>query len=373
MKKSILLLLCLLTLLASQVCNAQTEMAAEAPQYRTVIDHAGFESQVPTEINRIVIGNSMPLCAILAIYLNSAEPLVGIHPIHMSAAENSILSELYPEILDAETGYIKGNELNIEEVLRLNPDIVIGASGETADKLRAAGVPAITVSASDWNFDPIETYKQWIRLFDQIFGKEGDSDIVFETSTAIYDDIQERVSEIEEADRKKILFLFQYTDTAIQVSGPKHFGQYWATAAGGINVGQDLDGSAVVVNMEQVYAWNPDIIFISNFTPAQPEDLYTNAIANDVWDEVNAVKNHQVYKMPLGLYRTYVPGPDTPITLQWLAKTVYPELFEDLDITEAARSYYGNVYGVDLTDEQIDAMFNPPSNAANGMRHIGTK
>ena len=47
-----------------------------------------------------------------------------------------------------------------------------------------------------------------------------------------------------------------------------------------------------------------------------------------------------VYKMPLGMYRSYTPGIDTPITLLWMAKTAYPARFEDIDVTQRAIDYY---------------------------------
>ena len=108
------------------------------------------------------------------------------------------------------------------------------------------------------------------------------------------------------------------------------------------------------------------MIFITNFTECQPEDLYTNAINGDDWSSVAAVQNQQVYKMPLGTYRTYTPSSDTPLTLLWLAQKVYPEKFADLDLNARVKEYYSEIYGVELTDEQVEAMYNPPAEAAAG-------
>ena len=118
--------------------------------------------------------------------------------------------------------------------------------------------------------------------------------------------------------------------------------------------------------MEQVYSWNPDVILITNFTKAQPDDLYNNSIGANDWSGVKAVQDKRVYKMPLGMYRSYTPGADTPITLLWLAKTVYPELFSDIDVTGEAQTYYKDVFGVDLTAQQIESIFAPTSAAGEG-------
>ena len=71
--------------------------------------------------------------------------------------------------------------------------------------------------------------------------------------------------------------------------------------------------------------------------------------------------------MPLGMYRSYTPGADTPITLLWLAKSVYPELFEDVDITKETKEYYKKVFDVELTDEQAEKIFKPSLQAGSGM------
>ena len=69
----------------------------------------------------------------------------------------------------------------------------------------------------------------------------------------------------------------------------------------------------------------------------------------------------------MGIYRAYTPSADTPITLLWMAKTIYPELFSDIDVTAEAKAYYKTVYGVELSDEQAASIFAPASEAAGGV------
>ena len=146
-------------------------------------------------------------------------------------------------------------------------------------------------------------------------------------------------------------------------SGKNFFGQYWADAIGAKNAAEEVtaDNSNAVITMEQVYQWDPDIVMIANFTTAQPEDILNSTIGGYDWSSVKAVLDGAVYKMPLGTYRSYTPSTDTPVTFLWMAKTVYPGLFEDIDITAEVRDYYQELYGVTLTGEQIDRMYNPSS------------
>ena len=350
---------------SSDVTIAETEVAqAETVEKRTFVDDAGVEMEVPEKIDRIVVG-AWQMAAPLAVYLGGGEKIVGMAPASMKAAENGLLGEMYPELLDAETEFYNGGDINMEELLKLDPDIVIGVGEEQAEAIRAAGIPATVVSVSKWDYDVIETYDHWLETFDAIFGGSAYGKDVTEYSNQVQSAIMEKVSAIPAEDRKKVMILFAYSDATMSTSGKGFFGQSWCDLTGAINVGEGIEslGSAAI-NMEQVYEWNPDVIIITNFTTAQPEDLYNNTIGSDDWSSVNAVKNKQVYKMPLGIYRSYTPGADTPVTLQWFAKAVYPELFQDMDVEQIAKDYYKDFYGFELTDEQLENMFNPPSEAS---------
>ena len=334
-----------------------------------IVDHAGYEVEVPYEIERIAVGGILPLPSVLAVFFDSADKIVGMAPNSMSAAENGLLGELYPEILNAETGYINGSDVNLEELMKLDPDVVFynASQKEQGDQLRNAGFAAVAISVNKWEYNSIETLNEWIKLLSEIFPDNEKSELVANYSKEIYDMVQGRVAEIPEEERERVFFLYKYTDTSMETSGAKFFGQFWADAAGAVNVAEELTtDNQVAANMEQIYTWNPSTIFITNFTEAQPEDLYTNAIGNYDWSAIDAVQNEKVFKMPLGMYRSYTPGVDTPVTLLWFAKTTYPELFEDIDMVQETKDYYMEVFGVELTDEQAASIFAPEANVGAG-------
>ena len=178
------------------------------------------------------------------------------------------------------------------------------------------------------------------------------------------------MKDLPAADRERLFFLFQYSDTTLLTSGRQFFGQWWADAIGAKNVATELENdNSVAVNMEQVYTWDPDLIFITNFNTYYPDDLYNNTVEGYDWSAVSAVKNKRVYKMPLGMYRSYTPGVDCPVTLLWMAKTAYPDLFEDIDVIADAKAYYKEVFGIDLTDEQAQSIFEPAQSAGEGFSY----
>ena len=384
MKKLICLLLAAVLALSLAACGGApapettvpTETAGEtapettaAPTTHTVVDHLDNAVEVPYEVNRIVVCDIYPLPSALTVFFDSAEKIVGMPAPSMTAAANGLLGQLYPQILDAQTGFIDGSTINMEELLKLQPDVVFYSASQPqeGEQLRNAGIPALAVSVNKWQYNAIETLNNWIDLLSQVFPENDKTQVVREYSDKMYDLVQQRVSTLEEADRQRVFFLFQYTDTNMLTSGKQFFGQWWADAIGAVNVAQELEkDNSVAVNMEQVYAWNPSLIFVTNFTKFGPEDLYNNTVGTYDWSAVDAVKNHQVYKMPLGMYRSYTPGVDTPVTLLWLAKSAYPQLFNDIDLIAETKAYYQEVFGIVLTDEQASAIFAPPAEAGTG-------
>ena len=371
MKKMISLLLILAMVLTMTACGSapETSTAEPAPKTHIVVDHNGNEVELPYEINRIAVCGILPLPSVIAIFFDSAEKIVGMSGTSMTAAANSLLGELYPEILTAETGFIDGTSVNVEELLKLQPDVVFyhASQKEVGDTLRRAGFPAVAVSVNKWNYNCIETLNNWISLLSEIFPDNDKTAVVEEYSNKMYDLVQNRVANLPEASRQRAFFLYQYSDTVMMSSGKNFFGQWWCDAIGAVNVGEAVEtDNQITINMEQVYAWNPSLIFITNFTTAGSEDLYNGTIGNDDWSAIQAVQDKNVYKMPLGMYRSFTPGVDTPVTLLWLAKTAYPDLFADIDIIAETKTYYKEVFGIDLTDDQAASIFNPTIEAAAG-------
>lgn len=351
---------------AEEDASAEKTEIAEA-QTRTVIDHLGNEVVIPAEINTIVTTSITPMPSVYCMFAGSAERLIGMSPSSKVAAENSLLATIMPEIKDVSTEFMTGGEVNVEELVAMNPDVVFCSASKEDEynKLKAAGLTVVAVSVSQWGSDSVETFEGWITLLGEVLGEEDKATGITEYGRKVYSMIQERVASVEESERPRVMFLYNYKDGVIKTSGNSHFGQYWAEAAGAVNVAQEHDAGGLEINMEQIYEWDPDMIFITNFVPYLAEDLYNNAgFEGHDWSVVRAVQEENVYKCPLGVYRWYPPSSDTPLMLLWMAQTIYPELFEDINLEEEMKEYYKNFYNIELTDEDIVKIFHPTREAA---------
>lgn len=366
-KRVISFVLILAALAAITACAPTDKKDAAATH--VVIDHNGNKVTVPTDIQRIAVCDIYPLPSVLAVFFDSASKLVGIPQQSMAPAKAGLLGELYPEILNAKTDYINGTEVDIEKLMTLKPDVVFYSAGdeELGKQLRNAGFAAIAVSPSKWDYDCIETLDHWIELLNELFPKNSKGDTVAAYAKAKYDFVQERIGTLLEDEKEDVFFLFQYNDSTLLSSGARSFGHFWANAIGANDVaGGPEANNSVPVTMEQIYEWNPSVILMTNFNTATPDDLYNNTVGNYVWDGIDAIESGRVYKMPLGIYRSYTLGADTPVTLLWLAQTVYPELFSDVDILQETKDYYKEIFSIDLTDEQAASIFAPAVDGGSG-------
>ena len=371
MKKSILAAVsAVFMLVSSGYANGSKEKASKPSEsaFRTIVDHTGKEVVIPAEVNRIVIGSILPLPSVYCMYTGSTEKLVGMHPSSMAAAKNSYLATVFPEISKIDTSFVQNGAINVEQLLKLKPDVVFYVAGNDEERqiYENAGIPAVGFSTTRSGYNSVETYADWISLLGQIFGDTGRAKQIIEEGRNVQNAILERVNKLSDSQKPRVLILFNYDDANMTAAGSNFFSEYWIGTAGGINVAANFKGQGKI-NMEQVYQWNPDIIFITNFSPRLAEDLLENKVTGADWSLVKAVKEGKVYKFPLGMYRWFPPASDTPLVIQWLATKIQPELFKDINMDEKIKAYYKKYYNVSLTDSDIQSIYNP-ARAASGKK-----
>ena len=290
-----------------------------------------------------------------------------MHPNSYNAADNSMLAKLSPDVLNASTDFVKNGETNIEELMKLNADVYfeLTTNEKTIEQARAAGITTVGIKAIDAAAaEPLATFNSWLELTGQIANTTERADRFLEEGEKVQDEINAKIKDLTPEQKPDALMIYQLSDQAITVSGKGFFGNQWLNATGANDVAEEDVQGRKDVNMEQIYSWNPEVIYLTNFTPIQPEDLYNNTIPGQDWSEVEAVKNKQVYKIPLGIYRWFPPSGDAPLMLKWLAQHNQPDLFT-YDMNEEIRTYYKDFYDYDLTDEDIHSILNPSSDAAN--------
>ncbi len=327
----------------------------------TITDTAGRKVEIPTNLQRIVTGPVVMPNLLFAVD-GSGDKLVGMHPMSKSAWKNSVLKIMAPGMAKATTDFIQGGfKMNVEEVLKLKPDVVFQVSFEKGniEQFEKLGIPVIVTHEGLRNLD--HYLEKHISLVGKVLRKEERANELIADFKAADQMIAKRLNHIPKEKWPRGLILFNVEK--LMVTGTGSFANYWLNHTGAENAAKAIKTSprGATVNMEQILAWNPEVIYITNFCPTKPEDLYNNTIPGQDWREVSAVKNRRVYKIPLGEYRWYPPSGDSSLMLKWMAQKNHPEHFNDYDIREEIRSHFTDIYNFTLSEVQIDRILNPAS------------
>lgn len=293
---------------SSAVSSEATSSAASMDETgtHTVVDHGGNEVEVPNKVTRVVIDQIPILSTYMAYFEGSAPYIVGYCGSFKSVISDTVLKNIAPELLESSDTVYAQSDLNIEEIMKLNPDVILYNAGNSshAEILKASGIPSIgfaTVGAST-EADPIERYEEWLKLLEQIFNEPGKTDAFVAAGDEIVTDVEARIAEIPQTDRPSALILWKYADGVPQVSGQGTFGTYWMKRLGVTDKALEATGFAQA-SMEQIYSWDPDILFLDGpgLQPLRTEDVLSGNVDGADFSTLTAVKSGRVYNTALGI------------------------------------------------------------------------
>ena len=88
-------------------------------------DINGRDVQVPTEIDSVVL-TALPLPSIYALTGRTDRESEGrASGFYQRHREYRCMAAMYPELVGIADNFIEGTEINVEELLKLDPDVVI--------------------------------------------------------------------------------------------------------------------------------------------------------------------------------------------------------------------------------------------------------
>lgn len=328
-----------------------------------VTDHAGHEVEVPNKIEKIVIDQVPILSTYMAYNEGKAPYIVGYAGSLKQVISGTVLKDMAPELLDA-TNTVQGqSDLNVEEIMKLKPDVIFynAKNQDRYEKLSKTGVPCIgfVTMGADTPADPINRYGEWLKLLEDVFGEKGKMDDFLKAGDDIVKDVEERIAKVPDEKRPSGMILWKYQEGTPIVAGKGTFGDFWLKRLKVKNVAEEAKGYAKV-NVEQIYAWNPDVFYLDGpgLLNIKTEDVYNNSVEGFDFSNLKSVKDKRVYNSKLGMWNWLTPNPDAPLVLAWLASETYPDAFKDYDLKKVIKDYYQKWYNYELSDEQIEDMFN---------------
>ncbi|WP_149707790.1 ABC transporter substrate-binding protein [Campylobacter concisus] len=315
-----------------------------AAEFRDVKDITGDVVKVPAKVEKIATlwyANNQ-----IILMLGGADKIVATTDL---IKNNKWFAHVYPRISSIPNG-VNGKDLQVEELVKLSPDVVIAADKKNKEELTKNGFTVLYPS-----FTNHADMKKSVSIMAEVIG--GDAPEIAEKFNEYFDGnlkkVLSKTDKIAASDRPKVLHIADGKNL-FKVDGANTIIDEWIRVAGGVNAVQKA-GNMLEINAEEIPNMNPDVIIIGR---AKSPDAIEKIYENKVYAGTNAVKNKKVFVNPAGVFSWDRYGAEGALQILWAAKTLHPEIFKDLDIAAETKKFYKEFLHYELSDDEVNYILN---------------
>lgn len=322
---------------------------------REVVDSAGRRAVLPAKVERVYAAGPPASIMVFAI---APDKLLGWTRA-MMPEEAAFLPERYAALpaLGRLTG--RGNTANVEVVLAAKPDLIVdaGATGDTyvslADRVQQqTGIPYLLYDGA------FAQTAATLRTLGAALGESARGQLLANYVERSVQGVQAKVAAIPRERRPRVYYARGPSGLQTALAGSINVEVLDLLGAVNVAGSQGAASGLANVSMEQVLAWNPDVIVTTD------AGFFARVWTDARWSNLAAVKNARVYlapQLPFGWF-DFPPGPNRLIGLFWLANILYPDVFDD-DLRARAAEFYRLFYHREPTPGQLDALLDIPEPA----------
>jgi len=346
-KRIFLVLLMVILLAASGLvgCGAATTQENQVPgtvlsdtkDAVTIVDMAGRAVDVPK--NAKTYGFVYRVIARFLISLDRGDRIVG------QGKQEDFLTLLEPKL--ATVPSIGQGVVDMEALAKTSPDVFFHKANDvqTLDAVAKLGIPSIGLS-----FETQDEMLTSLKILGIVCGAEKKADALISYYHNQLDDQKTRVEKLSKQDKKTAIMM----GTSIgKVADGSMLQSKMIEGAGGINPASGVKATELwpTVGVEQIFKWNPEYIFITNSQSATytAEDI----LADPAWSAMKAVQNKHVYVMPAKEDSWEFPGVVSVLGIDYMMKTMYPQLMTDKELTNRVDGFYQLSYGMQISREKL--------------------
>lgn len=282
----------------------------EPSAFQSIVDDWGRTVKVPLRVERII--SLAPSTTEILFALGVGNRVVGI----------SDYTDYPPEATKI-TLVLTNMTVNYEKVIELHPDLILAAEiNSRQDVDRLANLFAVLVLAPK----DIDGIMKDIRLVGKATGAEqGAAKVVDQMSVAVAS-VKARVA--NRTSTPRVFYFLDFGDYNNPLGGGAWTGgkgTFWdalITLAGGENIAHDIDGWKIY-GLESIIAKDPQVLILGQYVPFSASQLQ----GSSGWEDVSAVRSGKVYQIQDAAVFDR-PDPRIVQGLEWLAKTLHPELYK---------------------------------------------
>lgn len=260
--------------------------------------------------------------------------------------------DVFSKLPSCGVGGPMAQEAEAEKILSCNPDIVISEfeDVEKEDALQEQlGVPVVTLkTGSKGVFD--EAFAGSMELLGTLFEEDEKAAALVDFVNSEKDEIVSRTAEIKEEDKPEVYVCgLGNWGTTDHLMTAENYVSFNVANVKNVLSGTNLEGIQPIEEEkfvelgEKMDIMIMDAAAVKNIAPLYQEDP-------TMFDTCKAWQNGEVYLEMA--YNAYYTNYEIALMNTWFAaKTVYPDLFEDIDVTEKTNEITNQFLGKDLAEK----------------------
>jgi iron complex transport system substrate-binding protein len=319
---------------------------------RLFTDSAGRRIDVPDEVRRVFPAGPP---ASVTLYTAAPEKMLGWTRAPSPEAR-PFLPRQYAELPELGRLTGRGNTVNLENVVRLMPDLVLDVGDTSATYVSLADqvqeqthIPAVLIGGR------LADTAATLRSVGALLGVSERTETLARYAEDVLTEVKKATTKIPPTSRPSIYLARGPRGLETAVAGS--IGSEVVDLVGARNVaGKETAPRAIVdVSPEQILIWQPDVILTID------RRFHATIRTDPVWREVKAVQAGNIHFVP-DLPFSWLDNPPAPnrlIGLLWLGKLLYPALFPQ-DIRAEVRRFYALFYQQEPSDAQLDGLLTEP-------------
>lgn len=315
--------------------NNETETTE--PGTKTITDSAGREVEIPTKIEKVVTVGPVGVLNCFVFAMGEGDTIANGLPPSFTKNDRWRYHAIFNPAIADNPVVEDGDAISIEELIEIDPDIVLTMDEKTAEDMTNKGLSAIVL-----NWTNPEEVKEAVNVLGEVYGKQDRA----EEYSKYFDETLAKVNDIvaEIPEEKKVRVLNTSLEGLYQ---PHVIAEWWITEAGGISVTGGIERKQrLEFSLEQLLDWNPEVMVVSN---EEDEKL---AYSDERFKDIEAVKNKRIYVTPAFGHIWANRTMEQPLTVLWAGKLFYPEEFKDIDMNEELKLFSEKFFDYELSDQE---------------------
>lgn len=345
---SVLLAFILLLSIFSSLGTAAVMMSvtSEDADSVTIQDFSDRQVTIKQPVERIVILDAHQQLTSALQAMGLYDKIVGVD------IDTAKETGLFPNI-DKKTVIGTKKELDLEQILKLKPDVVFDVGSYPGDELKKMEETGLTVVSISLFPTPNEGFEPTIentRVLGSIVGAKEKANEFADWKAHYLNIIKNRVSGLAEDEKPSSMYTYKWKGNSIFGAGSKNRFHFVLDYVGTRDINSNLDEDWAEIDLEAVIKENPEFIIVEEMDhqsgygitdPAGMISKITSLKEVPGFSNVDAIKNDKIYCLPMS-----VLSGDTWLAAIYLAPVFHPDLFKDYDAVKIHQEYIDKFMGV---------------------------